>query len=120
MGGFATLHLGFRPPRRALPRSCRPRLRLAEKEQQAQFRAEVEVVGQSPQGGGAWPSSRRSTPHGPHARAVREQGPRGFAQFKKELGEHSALESANTQIGVQGSAFAYDLLDQMLAMTIRP
>ena len=45
--------------------------------------------------------------------------PRGFAQFKKELGEHSALGSANTQVGVQGQRPSlYDLLDKMRAMTV--
>jgi pimeloyl-ACP methyl ester carboxylesterase len=44
--------------------------------------------------------------------------PRGFAQFKKELGEHSALGSANTQIGCQGERPSlYDLVDKMRAMT---
>jgi len=45
--------------------------------------------------------------------------PRGFAQFKKELAEHSALGSANTQVGVQGQRPSlYDLLDKMRALTI--
>ena len=45
--------------------------------------------------------------------------PRGFAQFKKELGEHSALGSANTQIGCQGQRPSlYDLVDGMRAMTM--
>ena len=57
--------------------------------------------------------------YGPTRVQFENKDPRGFAQFKKELGEHSALGSANTQVGVQGQRPSlYDLLDKMRAMTV--
>ena len=56
--------------------------------------------------------------YGPTRVQFENKDPRGFAQFKKELGEHSALGSANTQIGCQGERPSlYDLVDKMRAMT---
>jgi len=57
MGGFATLHFGFRHPSRALSLVVAGCGYGAEKEQQAKFRAEVEVV-ETDRGG-------KSTFHGP-------------------------------------------------------
>jgi pimeloyl-ACP methyl ester carboxylesterase len=57
--------------------------------------------------------------YGPTRVQFENKDPRGFAQFKKELAEHSALGSANTQVGVQGQRPSlYDLLDKMRALTI--
>ncbi|HXT81789.1 MAG TPA: alpha/beta hydrolase, partial [Acetobacteraceae bacterium] len=47
------------------------------------------------------------------------KNPRGFAEFKQQLGEHSALGARNTQLGVQRERPSlYDLVDQMRALTI--
>jgi pimeloyl-ACP methyl ester carboxylesterase len=44
---------------------------------------------------------------------------RGFAEFKKALAEHSALGSANTQIGCQGQRPSlYDLVDRMRTLAV--
>ena len=57
--------------------------------------------------------------YGPTRVQFENKDPRGFAQFKTELGEHSALGSANTQIGVQGQRPSlYDLVDKMNALTV--
>ena len=91
----------------------------AEKEQQAKFRAEVEVVGQVSRRARAWPKFAEKYAYGPTRVQFENKDPRGFAEFKKELAEHSALGSANTQVGVQGQRPSlYDLLDKMRALTV--
>ena len=118
MGGFATLHFGFRHPSRALSLVVAGCGYGAEKEQQAKFRAEVEVVAKSLKDEGMAKFAEKYA-YGPTRVQFENKDPRGFAQFKKELGEHSALGSANTQVGVQGQRPSlYDLIDQMRAMTI--
>ena len=118
MGGFATLHFGFRHPRRALSLVVAGCGYGAEKEQQSKFRSEVETVAKTLKDEGMAKFAERYA-YGPTRVQFENKDPRGFAQFKKELGEHSALGSANTQIGVQGQRPSlYDLVDQMRAMTI--
>jgi len=93
MGGFATLHFGLRHPAHALS---------------------LVVAGVS-EGMSAFAGKYA---YGPTRVQFENKDPRGFAQFKKELGEHSALGSANTQIGVQGQRPSiYDLVEGMRKMT---
>ncbi len=55
---------------------------------------------------------------GPTRVQFEAKDPRGFAEFKRHLGEHSALGSANTQLGVQRERPSlYELTDKMRAMT---
>ena len=90
----------------------------AEKDQQAKFRSEVETVAKTLKDDGMAKFAEKYA-YGPTRVQFENKDPRGFAQFKKELGEHSALGSANTQIGVQGQRPSlYDLLDKMRALTI--
>jgi pimeloyl-ACP methyl ester carboxylesterase len=90
----------------------------AEKDQQDRFRAEVELVAKSLKEEGMAKFAEKYA-YGPTRVQFENKDPRGFAQFKKELAEHSALGSANTQIGVQGQRPSlYDLLPQMRALTI--
>jgi pimeloyl-ACP methyl ester carboxylesterase len=118
MGGFATLHFGFRHPSRALSLVVAGCGYGAEKDQQARFRAEVEVVAKALKEEGMAKFAEKYA-YGPTRVQFENKDPRGFAQFKKELGEHSALGSANTQVGVQGQRPSlYDLLDKMRAMTV--
>ena len=57
-----------------------------------------------------WGACSRSNP---------QQNPRGFAEFKRQLAEHSAVGAHNTQLGVQGERPSlYDLVDQMTALTV--
>jgi pimeloyl-ACP methyl ester carboxylesterase len=45
--------------------------------------------------------------------------PRGFAEFKAQLAEHSALGARNTQLGVQRERPSlYELAEQMKALTV--
>ncbi len=118
MGGFATLHFGFRHPTRALSLVVAGVGYGAEKEQQARFKSEVEVVARSLLDEGMVAFAGKYA-YGPTRVQFENKDPRGFAQFKKELGEHSALGSANTQLGVQGARPSlYDLTDRMRAMTV--
>lgn len=118
MGGFATLHFGFRHPARALSLVVAGCGYGAEKDQQSRFRAEVEVVAKTLKDEGMAKFAEKYA-YGPTRVQFENKDPRGFAQFKKELAEHSALGAANTQIGVQGQRPSlYDLLDKMRALTI--
>jgi pimeloyl-ACP methyl ester carboxylesterase len=118
MGGFATLHFGFRHPTRALSLVVAGVGYGAEKEQAAKFKGEVEVVAKALLSEGMEKFAGKYA-YGPTRVQFENKDPRGFAQFKKELAEHSALGSANTQVGVQGKRPSlYDLLDKMRAMTV--
>jgi pimeloyl-ACP methyl ester carboxylesterase len=118
MGGFATLHFGFRHPGRALSLCVAGCGYGAEKDQQAKFKAEVEVVAKALLTEGM-PAFAEKYAYGPTRVQFENKDPRGFAQFKKELAEHSALGSANTQIGCQGRRPSlYDLVDKMRALTV--
>ena len=57
--------------------------------------------------------------YGPTRVQFEAKDPRGFAQFKRMLAEHSALGSANTQLGVQSRRPSlYDLTDRMAALDV--
>ncbi len=118
MGGFATLHFGFRHPSRALSLVVAGVGYGAEKEQQARFKEEVGVVAKSllEEGMAAFAGKYA---YGPTRVQFENKDPRGFAEFKRALAEHSALGSANTQISCQGERPSlYDLIAEMRAMTV--
>jgi pimeloyl-ACP methyl ester carboxylesterase len=118
MGGFATLHFGFRHAARALSLVVAGVGYGAEREQQAKFRGEVEMVASSLLNEGMAAFAEKYA-YGPTRVQFENKDPRGFAEFKKALAEHSALGSANTQIGVQGQRPSlYDLVDQMRNMAV--
>ena len=117
MGGFASLHFGFRHPTRALSLVVAGVGYGAEKEQSAKFKGEVAAVAKSLLDEGMKAFAGKYA-YGPTRVQFENKDPRGFAQFKKELGEHSALGSANTQLGCQAERPSlYDLVDKMRAMT---
>jgi pimeloyl-ACP methyl ester carboxylesterase len=118
MGGFATLHFGFRHARRARSLVVAGVGYGAEKQEQSKFKGEASVVAKSLLGDGMAKFAEKYA-YGPTRVQFENKDPRGFAQFKKELGEHSALGSANTQIGVQAERPSlYDLVEQMRALTV--
>ena len=117
MGGFASLHFGLRYAAHALSIVVAGVGYGAERDQQAKFKGEVEVVAKSLLSEGM-PAFAEKYAYGPTRVQFENKDPRGFAQFKKELGEHSALGSANTQIGCQGQRpSVYDLVEGMRKMT---
>jgi pimeloyl-ACP methyl ester carboxylesterase len=118
MGGFATLHFGFRHAKRALSLVVAGVGYGAEKQERDKFKGEAAIVARSLLGEGMVKFAEKYA-YGPTRVQFENKDPRGFAQFKKELGEHSALGSANTQIGVQAERPSlYDLVDDMRKLTV--
>ncbi len=118
MGGFATLHFGFRHPQRALSLVVAGCGYGAEPEQAERFKAEAATIAETLKRDGMAAFAARYA-HGPTRVQFENKDPRGFAEFARHLAEHSALGSANTQLGVQGARPSlYDLQDQMRALTV--
>jgi pimeloyl-ACP methyl ester carboxylesterase len=118
MGGFATLHFGFRHAHRALSLTVAGCGYGAEKSEEEKFRKEVESAVAALRTDGLAKFAERYA-YGPTRVQFENKDPRGFAQFKRELAEHSAIGSANTQFGVQGKRPSlYGLVEQMKAMTV--
>lgn len=118
MGGFATLHFGFRHPARAQSLTVAGCGYGAEKGQETRFRSEVETVAQflAEQGMAAFAAKYA---YGPTRVQFENKDPRGFEEFKRQLAEHSAVGSRYTQLGVQGQRPSlYDLIEQMKALTV--
>ena len=118
MGGFATLHFGFRHPTRArslLVGGCGYG---AEPGQRERFKNEAAIIAKSLHDEGM-PAFAAKYAYGPTRVQFENKDPRGFAEFAKQLAEHSALGSANTQLGVQAERPSlYDLTTEMKALTI--
>ncbi len=118
MGGFATLHFGFRHAARALSLCVAGCGYGAEKGQQDKFRAEVAAVAAflDEQGIEAFAAKYA---YGPTRVQFENKDPRGFDEFKRQLAQHSAVGSRNTQLGVQGERPSlYDLTDQMKSLMV--
>ncbi|MBS0643494.1 MAG: alpha/beta hydrolase [Acetobacteraceae bacterium] len=118
MGGFATLHFGFRHPQRALSLCVAGCGYGAEKGQTEKFKAEVAAVATFLEQNGSAAFAEKYA-FGPTRVQFENKDPRGFAEFKQQLAEHSAVGSRNTQLGVQGQRPSlYDLVEQMQALTV--
>ena len=118
MGGFATLHFGFRHASRALSLTVAGCGYGAEKGQRDKFRAEVAAVAAFLDQNGIGAFAEKYA-YGPTRVQFENKDPRGFAEFKQQLSEHSAVGARNTQLGVQGERPSlYDLMDQMTALTV--
>ncbi|MDB5581166.1 MAG: putative hydrolase [Bradyrhizobium sp.] len=100
MGGFATLHLGLHHPDRALSLCVAGCGYGAEPAQRDQFRHEAATAGAIllEQGMEVFAATYAV---GPTRLPFQRSDPRGFAEFKAQFVGHSALGSANTQLGVQ-------------------
>lgn len=118
MGGFATLHFGFRHAARALSLCVAGCGYGAEKGQRDKFRAEVAAVAAFLDESGIEAFAAKYA-YGPTRVQFENKDPRGFDEFKRQLAEHSAVGARNTQLGVQGERPSlYDLIDQMAALTV--
>jgi pimeloyl-ACP methyl ester carboxylesterase len=118
MGGFATLHFGFRHQARAHSLMVGGCGYGAEAGQRERFRAEAEVISDALKKDGMAAFAERYA-YGPTRVQFENKDPRGFAEFKAMLAEHSALGSANTQLGVQRERPSlYDLVDEMKKITV--
>lgn len=118
MGGFATLHFGFRHPARALSLTVAGCGYGAEPSQREQFRAEAETIAAFLKSQGMAAFADKYV-YGPTRVQLENKDPRGFAEFKRLLAGHSATGSANTMLGCQRERPSlYDLVDQMKALTV--
>ena len=100
MGGFATLHFGFRHATRALSLCVAGCGYGAEPEERERFRTEAATIADFIKSAGM-PAFAEKYAYGPTRVQFENKDPRGFAEFKAMLAEHSAKGSANTQLGVQ-------------------
>ena len=113
MGGFATLHFGFRHAARALSLVVAGCGYGAEKDARDKFRSEVDAVAASLENDGIRAFAARYA-YGPTRVQFENKDPRGFAEFKQQLSEHSAVGARLTQLGVQKERPSlYDMVEQM-------
>jgi pimeloyl-ACP methyl ester carboxylesterase len=118
MGGFAVLHFGFRHATRALSLCVAGCGYGAEPEQRERFRAEAATIAGFITSAGM-PAFAEKYAYGPTRVQFENKDPRGHAEFKRMLAEHSALGSANTQLGVQRERPSlYDLIEDMKRLTV--
>jgi pimeloyl-ACP methyl ester carboxylesterase len=118
MGGFATLHYGLRHPDRALSLCVGGCGYGAEPTTRERFRSEADTIADSIKAAGMKTFAERYA-YGPTRVQFENKDPRGFAEFKRMLAEHSAVGSANTQLGVQRERPSlYDLVEEMKRLTV--
>jgi pimeloyl-ACP methyl ester carboxylesterase len=118
MGGFATLHFGFRHPGKARSLVVAGCGYGAEKGQQEKFRAEAETIAKFIDDNDISVFAEKYA-YGPTRVQFENKDPRGFAEFKQQLAEHSKLGARNTQLGVQRERPSlYDLVDDMKKLTV--
>ena len=118
MGGFATLHFGFRHADCALSLCVGGCGYGAELDKREQFQAEADVIAASIMSSGMVAFAERYA-FGPTRVQFQNKDPRGFAEFKEFLAEHSDMGSANTQLGVQRERPSlYTLVEEMQRLTV--
>ncbi|MET0875837.1 MAG: alpha/beta hydrolase [Tardiphaga sp.] len=116
MGGFATLQFGFNHATRARSLCIAGCGYGAEPDKQTQFKAEADAVAAAIKKEGMRSFSEKYA-YGPTRVQFENKDPRGFAEFKQQLSEHSDVGSANTQLGVQRERPSlFSLVDQMKAV----
>lgn len=118
MGGFATLHFGLKHPGRARSLCVAGCGYGAEPDQHEFFRNEsrknAEIILEK--GMGFFADMYTQSPT---RQSFKYSDPRGFEEFKSNLASHSALGSANTQIGVQGERPSlYSLTDELRKLQV--
>jgi pimeloyl-ACP methyl ester carboxylesterase len=118
MGGFATLHFGFRHPGRARSLCVGGCGYGAEREERQRFRSEAETIAAFLKKE-SMKNFAEKYAYGPTRVQFENKDPRGFAEFKQMLSEHSAVGSANTQLGVQKERPSlYHLIEEMRQITV--
>jgi pimeloyl-ACP methyl ester carboxylesterase len=118
MGGFATLHFGFRHAAKSLSLVVAGCGYGAEPGQRERFRAEAETIAEFIQSNGMQVFAAKYA-LGPTRVQFQNKDPRGFDEFRRMLAEHSALGARNTQLGVQRERPSlYDLIEPMQALTV--
>jgi pimeloyl-ACP methyl ester carboxylesterase len=100
MGGFATLHFGLFYPDRARSLVVAGVGYGAERDQRERFRNEAAIIADTLEKGDM-AAFAEVYAYGPTRVQLENKDPRSFAEFKRQLAEHSAIGSANTQRGIQ-------------------
>ncbi len=100
MGGFATLHFGLTYPDRAHSLLVAGAGYGSERGEREKFRNEAVLIAGKLEKEGM-PAFAAAYAYGPTRVQFENKDPRGFAEFKAMLAEHSAKGAANTQLGVQ-------------------
>jgi len=117
MGGFAALHFGMAYGERALSLVVAGCGYGAEPAKREQFREETNAAAAIERDGMAKVAERYSL--GPTRVQFQNKDPRGWAEFAKQLSEHSTKGSALTMRGVQARRPSlWELTDEMKAIRI--
>ena len=118
MGGFATLHFGLHHPERALSLVVAGCGYGAERDRREQFRAETEAIVRFIESATGTAFADRYA-LGPTRVQFENKDPRGWAEFRDQLAEHSLLGAANTMRGIQSQRPSiYDLEDEMRELQV--
>jgi len=118
MGAFATLHFGFRHKSRALSLCVAGCGAGSDPTMREKFRADADANVALLLSEGMAAYAERCV-QSPTRVQFGVKDPRGFAVFKQALAEHSALGSANTQLGCQKERPSlYHLQAEMAALTV--
>jgi pimeloyl-ACP methyl ester carboxylesterase len=113
MGGFAALHFGMTYSPRALSLVVAGCGYGAHPSQYAQFQAQSRELAKTMLDKGM-AHVAETYGHGPSRLQLKDKDPRGFAEFIRNLSEHSAQGSANTMLGYQSRRPSlYDLTAEM-------
>ena len=120
MGGFATLHFGMAYPSRARSLVVAGCGYGTEPGKRAQFQAEVEAAAARFESLGM-AAAADSYALGAARVQLQNKDPRGWAEFRRMLAEHSARGSALTLRGVQkGRPSLFELVEQMKQIRFQP
>ncbi len=118
MGGFATLHFGFRHPARARSLVVAGCGYGAEPGERTKFRAEAEAIAAFIDASTMAEFAAKYA-YGPTRVQFENKNARGFAEFRQFLSEHSREGMRNTQLGVQRERPSlFDLTAQMQALSL--
>jgi len=118
MGAFATLHFGMAYPKRALSITMAGVGSGAHPAQYEKFQQDSKTNAEEMLAKGMEAFAARYG-HGPARVQLQAKDPRGFAEFLKQLSEHSAKGSANTMRGYQGRRPSlYALVEQIRQISV--
>jgi pimeloyl-ACP methyl ester carboxylesterase len=118
MGGLATLHFGLTYPARARSVLVAGAGYGSEPGEREKFREEAVVIAARLEKEGM-AAFAETYAYGPTRVQFENKDPRGFAEFKAMLAEHSAKGAANTQLGVQRERpSVFELEDKLAACQV--
>jgi pimeloyl-ACP methyl ester carboxylesterase len=118
MGGMATLHFGLTYPARARSVLVAGAGYGSEPGEREKFQKEAVVIAGKLEAAGM-AAFAEAYAYGPTRVQFEGKDPRGFAEFKAMLAEHSAKGAANTQLGVQKTRpSVFDVEDKLAACRV--